>query len=139
MRHPLHIVPVVLALAGIASAPAISAPADLAPARPGMVASVGSDITQQPDPTKKELTAWVSRSAESETVTLNVYFPEDASNVRVSMYNILGKLIETQPVASVSKGNQTFRFQTVGLPTGPYLMVLEAGGKRLVNKVMVSR
>jgi hypothetical protein len=108
---------------------------------PVPTAGVRSDFTQQqqPDPKKKELTATVTRSAENELLNLNAYFPEDANNIRVALFNILGKLVEVHPTTSVTKGDQVFRFQTRGLPSGPYIIVLEANGQRIVNKVMVSR
>ncbi len=99
----------------------------------------GAVLAQQPDPKKKELTASLSRSVENETLTLSVYFPEDAPAIRIGLYNILGKLIEVYPASSATKGDQTYRFQTRGLASGPYIVVLEAGGQRVVNKAMLSR
>jgi hypothetical protein len=107
---------------------------------PVPTAGIRSDFTQQgTDPKKKELTATVTRSAENELLTLNAYFPDDANNIRVALYNILGKLVEVHPTTSVKEGDQFFRFQTRGLPSGPYIIVLESNGQRIVNKVMVSR
>ncbi len=101
---------------------------------------IQEEITQQTDPKKaREVTASVVRSAENETVTLNASFPDDASPVKVSLFNILGKLIEVHPTSSVPKGDYPFRFLTRGLPSGPYIVVLECNGQRIVNKVMVSR
>ncbi len=97
------------------------------------------DGAQQPDPKKKELTATVVRSPENETLTLNAYFPEESNNLRVALYNILGKLIDVHPTTTASKGDLSFRFTTRGLPGGPYIVVLESNGQRIVNKVMVSR
>ncbi|MBS1913399.1 MAG: T9SS type A sorting domain-containing protein [Bacteroidetes bacterium] len=94
---------------------------------------------QQPDPKKKDLSVSVLRSVENETITVDAYFPDDAKSVRVALYNILGKLVEQLPVVAVSKGDQTFRFQTYNLASGPYLVVLEASNQRIVNKVMISR
>lgn len=105
-------------------------------------AAVGSHVVdgaQQPDPKKKELTATVVRSPENETLTLNAYFPEESNNLRVALYNILGKLIDVHPTTSTTKGDLSFRFTTRGLPGGPYIVVLESNGQRIVNKVMVSR
>lgn len=85
------------------------------------------------------ITARVSHSAENEIATLYASFPEDVVGVRVSMYNILGKLIDVQNVGAVSEGDVTFQFMTKGLPNGPYLIVLESGTQRLTSKVMVSR
>ncbi len=98
-----------------------------------------SDITQQPDPKKRTITASVARSAQDETLSLNANFPEDVTNIKVALYNILGKLIEVHPVTSAAQGDQIFRFITKGLPSGPYIIVLESNGQRIVNKVMVSR
>jgi hypothetical protein len=112
----------------------------LAGSSPIPTAGMRSDGVQQgPDPKKKEMTASVGRSAESETLILYAFFPEEAINVRVALYNILGKLIELHPVTTVTQGDRIFRFQTKGLPSGPYIIVLESNGQRIVNKVMVSR
>jgi hypothetical protein len=99
-----------------------------------------SGVVMQNDPAKqKEITAKVARSTQDETISLAAVFPEDATGIKVSLYNLLGKLIDTHPTTSVQKGEITFRFQTKGLPNGPYILVLEANGQRLINKVMVSR
>lgn len=103
--------------------------------------SVGprGELAQQPDPKKREITTAISRSAENESIALAVSFPEDAPRLRVALYNMIGRLIQAHPVTAVEKGDYIFRFQTVGLPTGPYIVVLEANGQRVVNKVMLSR
>lgn len=110
----------------------------LAGSRPQDVLGTLNDVTQQPDPKKKEITASVARSAENETLSLNVSFPDETGNLKVALYNILGKLIEVHPI-SAGRGDMIFRFQTKGLPTGPYIIVLESDGQRIVNKVMLSR
>jgi|GEM_PF-2035534 len=111
----------------------------LAGSKPYDFLGARGDITQQPDPKKKEITASVARSAENESLTLNVSFPEDAGSVKIALYNILGKLIEVSPITSAAKGEMAVRFQTKGLPTGPYIIVLESSGQRIVNKVLISR
>lgn len=133
MRRYLLLFPLVTALL---AAPAGDA---LALARPSEVFGSRNDVTQQPDPKKRDITASVARSSENETLTLNVNFPENTTNLRVALYNILGKLIEVHPMTSASQGDQIFRFITRGLPSGPYIIVLESSGQRIVNKVMVSR
>lgn len=100
---------------------------------------VRNDVTQQVEPKKKEITASISRSIENETISLSASFPDDIVGVRVALYNILGKLIEIDPTASVTKGDYTFVFRTTGLPNGPYLVILEASGQRITKKIMLSR
>lgn len=97
------------------------------------------DVSQQSDPKRKEVTASVVRSIENETVTVNAYFPDDINGVKVSLFNILGNLIEVNPTTAVQKGDVQFRFFTKGLPSGPYIVVLEVSGQRIVDKVMISR
>lgn len=97
------------------------------------------DLAQQPDPKKREISTSISRSAEDESIVLQASFPEDAPRLRVALYNMIGRLIQVHPVSSVEKGEYPFRFLTAGLPTGPYIVVLEANGQRIVNKVMLSR
>lgn len=98
-----------------------------------------AEVAQQPDPKKKEITASISRSADDETILLNTSFPDDAAKIRVTLYNMIGRLIQVHPVTAVDKGDYSFRFQTIGLPTGPYIVVLESNGQRIVNKIMLSR
>jgi hypothetical protein len=68
-----------------------------------------------------------------------VTFPDDVPGVKVSMFNILGKLIDLQTYGAADQGEATYQFKTKGLPNGPYLIVLEAGTQRIRNKVMLSR
>ncbi len=104
---------------------------------PARVYVLHNDISQQPDPKKKEVSA--STKLENEALTLTAYFPNDDQPVKIGLYNILGKLIEIHPSTSAQKGEQSYRFTTKGLPSGPYIVVLETNGQRIVNKVMVSR
>ncbi len=97
------------------------------------------ELAQQPDPKKREITTSISRSAEDESIILQASFPEDAPRLRVALYNMIGRLIQVHPITAVEKGDYPFRFLTSGLPTGPYIVVLEANGQRIVNKVMLSR
>jgi hypothetical protein len=114
----------------------ISTRANVTP--PGAL-GVRNDVAQQVEPKKREITASISRSIENETISLTVSFPDDITGVRVALYNILGKLIEIDPTSSVTKGDFTFVFRTTGLPSGPYLVILEAGGQRITKKIMLSR
>jgi hypothetical protein len=95
--------------------------------------------SQQQDPKSREITADVARSVGNETVTLRATFPDDAAGVKVSLYNLLGRLVEVHPQTFAVKGLNLFQFSTKGLPNGPYIIVLEASGQRVINKVMVSR
>jgi hypothetical protein len=104
------------------------------------ILSVRNDARQQQDPKPpKVITARVSRSAETELITVVVTFPDEVPGVKVSMFNILGKLIDLQTFGPAEQGESTYQFQTKGLPNGPYLIVLEAGTQRITNKVMLSR
>jgi hypothetical protein len=101
---------------------------------------VNGDVTQQPDPKKlREITASISRSVENELISLNAIFPESVDGVKCSLYNLLGKLIEIHDTKSVGEGPYQFKFRTKGLPNGPYIIVLEARGQRIIQKVMVAR
>ena len=103
----------------------------------GLPFRMHNDIGQQPDTKKKELSA--SARLESDELTLTAYIPNDDQPVKVGLYNILGKVIEIRPAASTPEGEQTFRFTTKGLPSGPYIVMLESNGQRVINKVMVAR
>jgi hypothetical protein len=103
----------------------------------GSMFSTRNDIGQQPDLKRKELSA--SARLENEALTLTAYFPNDDQPIKLGLYNILGKLIEIHPSTSATKGEQTFHFTTKGLPSGPYIVVLESNGQRVVNKVMLAR
>lgn len=94
---------------------------------------------QQQDPKKQQITATVVRSAENETIKLRADFPDDTPQVKVSLFNLLGKVVEVHPQTSATKGANDFQFRTRGLPNGPYIVVLEAAGQRLIHKVLLSR
>jgi hypothetical protein len=101
--------------------------------------STKSTESQQPDPKKKEITATVTRSVENEQIKLTAFFPDDTARIKCSLYNLLGKLIEIHPTTQVEAGRYTFIFRTQGLPNGPYIVVLEANGQRIIQKVMLAR
>ncbi len=136
MRRPLlrYILLATLFLALGGSLPLSASNVTLAQRR-----GVMAEVAQQPDPKKKEITASISRSSDDETILLNTNFPDDAAKIRVTLYNMIGRLIQVHPVTAVDKGDYSFRFQTIGLPTGPYIVVLESNGQRIVNKIMISR
>ncbi len=107
-------------------------------AKPASV--IKSDIVRQSgEPTKrKEISATIVRSVETELIILKVNFPEDALQVKVSLYNLLGSLVEVNPQTSATKGEVDFRFDTRGLPNGPYIVVLEANQQRITKKIMLT-
>jgi hypothetical protein len=94
---------------------------------------------QQQDPKAREITAELFRSADNATITLRAVFPEDTPGVKVSLFNLLGRIVEVHPTTVALKGKNEFAFRTRGLPNGPYIVVLEAAGQRIINKVMLSR
>lgn len=100
--------------------------------------SGGLAVGQQ-DPKEREITAQLFRSDDNATITLRAVFPEETTRVKVSLFNLLGKLVEVHPTTIAQKGNYEFQFRTRGLPNGPYIVVLEAAGQRLINKVMLVR
>ena len=101
---------------------------------------INGDVTQQPDPKKaREITASISRSVENELISLNANFPESTDGLKCSLFNLLGKMIEVHDTKSVGEGPYKFTFRTKGLPNGPYIIVLEARGQRIIQKVMVAR
>jgi hypothetical protein len=112
----------------------------MAHSNPVGILAVRNDTRQQQDPKPpKVITAKVTRSIENELITVSASFPDDVPAVKVSMFNILGKLIDLQNYGPMTQGESTFQFLTKGLPNGPYLIVLEAGNQRITNKVMLSR
>ncbi len=100
---------------------------------------VQSDGGPAPDAKKKEITATITRSVENEQIKLVAFFPEDTPRLKCSLYNLLGKLIDVHPTTSVEAGRFAFTFRTKGLPNGPYIVVLEANGQRIIQKVMLAR
>lgn len=120
---------------------ALGVAAILAATAPGAAHAQGPRATagHQQDPKAKEITAQLVRSTDNATVTLRTTFPDETPGVKVSLYNLLGKLVEVHPTTVAQKGSNEFQFRTRGLPNGPYIVVLEAAGQRIVNKVMLSR
>lgn len=99
----------------------------------------GAGEFQQPEPKKKEITATVARSTENEQIKLNVFFPEDTRQLSCTLFNLLGRRIEVHPTTAVAAGSYAFSFSTHNLPNGPYIIVLEANGQRIIQKVMLAR
>ncbi len=111
----------------------------VAATQPFGMPGVRSDGKQQVEPKKKEITTSVTRSIENETISMTALFPDDYGGIRVALFNLLGKLMDVDPTTAVAKGSHTFVFRTNGLPNGPYLVVLEAGGQRITKKIMLNR
>jgi hypothetical protein len=123
-----------LAALGVAALLLVSA-SSRAHAQAGPVAFA----TQQQEPKAPKITAEVVRSTDNAVITLRAVFPDETPGVKVSLFSLLGKLVEVHATTIAQKGNNEFQFRTRGLPNGPYIVVLEAAGQRLINKVMLSR
>jgi hypothetical protein len=98
-----------------------------------------TSLHAQQDPKAREITAELVRSESNETITLRATFPDETPGVKVTLFNLLGRLVEVHSTTVAIKGLNLFQFRTKGLPNGPYIVVLEASGQRLINKVMLSR
>lgn len=110
-----------------------------APVRTVLADEVAAVTELQQDPKRKEIKTIESRWIASEMIILAADFPEDGLAVRVELFNLLGRLIEQHPIRTAVKGTNVFQFKTKGLPNGPYIVVLESAGQRLIYKIMVSR
>ncbi|MEP0548440.1 MAG: T9SS type A sorting domain-containing protein [Rhodothermales bacterium] len=59
--------------------------------------------------------------------------------VRLAVYDVLGRRVRTLAEGPLAAGDHTTAFDAAGLPIGIYLVVLEAGGGRQAQKVMLVR
>ncbi|MBL0333499.1 MAG: T9SS type A sorting domain-containing protein [Chlorobiota bacterium] len=91
------------------------------------------------EPVKKELSSSVSRSLLNETITLKSILPENIVDAKISIYNMLGNLIDERNVMANEKNELTASFSTKGFPNGPYIVILFADNQKSVSKVMISR
>ena len=64
--------------------------------------------------------------------------PED-QRVRLDVFDIDGKMIETLVDAVQSAGEHQIDWQTAELPAGSYLYILDLGGKLISNKCLIVR
>jgi len=98
---------------------------------------ISGDGVQQSDPKGREIiTSLVRRE---DVVVLTASFPEDTPQLKLGLYTMLGKLVQVHPTTTVERGEYGFVFPLRGLPGGPYILILEANGQRIVNKFMLSR
>lgn len=109
-------------------------------ARPDAEYPVVRNRAQQgPSEEEDRLGVTVIRSRASETIRLDVRFPDEAEQVRISLFNLLGRLIVELPTESAGKGVKTFRIDSRDLTEGHYFVVVEALGQRVTKKVALFR
>ena len=65
------------------------------------------------------------------------YFMPSAANVRLSVYNSVGRLVQTLSEGFAQAGNNQATLQGTDLPTGVYLLRLEAGNEVRSMKVVL--
>ena len=93
-----------------------------------------------------------SSSVASTTATLHPIYPnpfnpitnlkislQEATYVKLSVYDINGRLVETLQEGSLSPGDYTFAFNGSGLASGTYFVQLRAGATVSVQKMMLSK
>ena len=97
------------------------------------------DQQDPPNPNGGKITVTVVRSVESDAIKVQVRFPRDADELKVSLHNLIGSQMSVSPITSAIEGEAIFQFDTRGLPNGPYFVVLEALGQRITKKIMLSR
>ncbi|GJQ63024.1 MAG: hypothetical protein SCALA702_20770 [Melioribacteraceae bacterium] len=67
---------------------------------------------------------------------IRYYLPETA-HVSLTVYNVTGELIAELVNREVSSGYHTAQFNSEGLSSGVYFYKLDAGGKTLINKMLL--
>ena len=72
------------------------------------------------------------------TTTLGFTLPE-AQQVRMTVYDLLGRRVATLVDGIVQAGDQQVRFDASNLPSGTYIVRLEAGSTNLTERVTVVR
>ena len=90
------------------------------------------------DPETSELAARIlPNPAEGETtirMTLN-----ERSDVSINLVDNLGRTVRSIRQPNVEAGQRTFRLDLADLPTGAYLVAIEAGGERRSTQLQVLR
>lgn len=61
------------------------------------------------------------------------------SQVKLTVYNLLGEVVRTLVNQPMSAGNYEIEFDASGLPSGMYLYKIEAGSKNIVKKMMLAK
>ncbi|MEP0547439.1 MAG: FG-GAP-like repeat-containing protein [Rhodothermales bacterium] len=56
--------------------------------------------------------------------------------VRVRIYDVLGRIVRTPPAEQHAAGEQQVTLDVAGLPAGVYLIAVEAGGQRRVERMV---
>jgi len=61
----------------------------------------------------------------------------EAQKVRVAVYDVVGRQIEVLADGVMSEGYHTLRFDASTLPSGIYLLRLDARGESMTHKLML--
>jgi len=69
------------------------------------------------------------------STTIRFGLPE-ASPVRLTVYDVLGRQVAVLVDASLAPGIHRVRFDAAHLPSGMYLVALEAGGRRMTGSMV---
>jgi hypothetical protein len=64
---------------------------------------------------------------------------ENNSNVKVEMYDILGKIVYSQEFNNLQSGNQTIPVQTNQLKNGVYIVSVNNGQKVYKQEIIINR
>src|SRR5690606_24311888 len=96
-------------------------------ARPAPVAGSAAAVVEgaYPNPFRSEATV--------------AYRLEEAGEVRLSVYDVLGRRVAVLAAGPKTAGEHRARFEASGLASGVYLVVLEAGGTRQTHRLLLLR
>ncbi len=67
------------------------------------------------------------------------YGLDKSATTRLAVYDLSGREVSELASGRVSGGMHSVTFKAEGLPSGVYLVVLDAGGKRIVRKALLMR
>jgi serine protease len=67
------------------------------------------------------------------------YYMDEGGEVNLSVYDLLGRLVTTLARGPRAQGSHTVSYNAAGLSSGVYLLVLDAGGKRQTQKMLLLR
>jgi hypothetical protein len=96
------------------------------PAEPGPGAEMGVRLAVSPNP----ITA-------TATATLTLASP--ASDVRVTVHDVLGRIVETLQATSLPRGTTPLAFNAAGLPAGVYVVRAVVDGVAVTQRITVLR
>jgi hypothetical protein len=63
----------------------------------------------------------------------------EASNVTITVYNLVGQQVKTESLGRLADGEHTFVLNTESLTTGLYFITMKVGNETITKKITITR